>query len=714
MKRIFIIITILVAFFGLLLGIAESFDWDQYRSQLSAQLSQELGAKVELKGKLSISVLPVPRLEADDAEFESPGIFIRAPSLRMAMKFWPMMTGHIVLTRAEIINPEIRLTPEKWPVAAPAANDDDSSNVQLQNVTIKNGHLRLQLGKHQEIFRGINLKLAAPDWHGPYQASGNFARNDVKWKFDSVMGVITATGTRPLEMTLTKASDDLEIKWQGAFMSSPLALQGDGLVQWKNAPPVIWAGEMNLKDDVLDITRGAVAAGDAELGSVVGKYDLDGDRWIELSASLHNIMPHFMAQMPRLDRWHGWLTGQRISTLDFNWKDNSYKDFKLNTAILEITKDKQDWLIKGRNAAAMFAEMTGGNAHDWPVALSTPFMLRIDTTSGPIKIKDLNFDQTSFSGSLSGQKISLRTNNMLWDHWLNGKAPWRALLLQNNIRELNVKIGNLDALPFALGEGEVNLFLDDEASRVFWRVSGFQVTGTWQKDKFDGKLSCKGKVNFWPLLRGGCLMADVKGDQDIWRFTPPADLVAGAASFTGNMDFRQGSWQLNAAAAGGKITGSGKLGNDDWRLNLDNVSLRQWLASRLPNAPLGDGKVSANLLVINNSARGEITARDLNLGALNLSATEKLGMNSELQKQGLRQAGNISSLKAILKWQNDTMWFDNLQTEGPMGYGKAQIDFDKKEWSGEWQGSGARVLIDGPVDKAYAETRESVIDQPRR
>nr|HRJ12700.1 AsmA family protein [Alphaproteobacteria bacterium] len=573
MKRIGILIAAILMICGLSLGILESIDWDKYRPELAEQLSTQLGAQVQLKGKLSISILPFPRLAADDAEFEASGVYIRAPSLRLAMKFWPLLTGNIILSRAEIINPEIRLTPERWPAAfQPSEQEENMGTVQLQNLTIKNGLLRLQIGKHQEIFRSINLKLSAPDWHGPYQANGYFTRDEKEWKFETVMGVMTASGTRPLEMNFKKSDDTIEMKWQGAFTPSPLVLQGDGLVQWQHAPPVIWAGEMNLKDDVLDITRGVVAAGDSELGTVVGSYDMAHDKWINLTANLHNLQPHFMMQLPQAGRWSGWLKNQRILGMTFNWQGDAYQDFMLKTAILDIHKDKGDWLVKGKNAAAMLAEVTESNPADWPSALSTPFLLRAETSAGGVKIKDFSFDQTHISGNLAAGKLSLRMDDLLWSHWLNGKAPWRSLLLQNNIREVNAKISRMDVAPLMLSDGEVNLFLDDDADQILWRAGAIQITGTWQNNKFAGKLSCRGRTNFWPVIKNGCLVADINGDQEILRFVQPSEIPAGASSFAGEMNFKEGNWKLSANSLGGEVMAAGKIGNDDWRLTLQNLS----------------------------------------------------------------------------------------------------------------------------------------------
>lgn len=713
MKHILIIFAAIVILCGLFFGILESIDWDKHRPELAQQLSQQLGAKVELRGRLSISVLPVPQLAAEDAEFESRGLYIRAPSLRLTMQFWPLLAGDVVLKHAEIINPEIRLAPEKWPNAA-ATDDEHDASVQLQNLTIKNGHLRLQLGKHYETFRSINLKLSAPDWHGPYQTSGDFMRNDIKWKFDSVMGVGNAGGTRPLEINLTKDSDNLLIKWQGAFAPSPLVLQGDGTVEWPNSPPVIWAGEMNLKDDKLDISRSVLAAGDSELGTITGEYDIPGKKWLNLSANLHHIQPHFMAQIPQTERWYGWLKGQRVQTLQFTWQENAYKDFSLSTAILQITKGKDDWLIKGRNAAAMFAEVTGSNAHDWPSALSTPFQLKVVPTGSQVQIKDISFDQTHLSGSLANGKLSLNTDYLSWGSWMNAKAPWRKLLEQNNIREFGVKIKNMDAAPFALNEGEIRLSLQQDGNDVLWHTGGWQLNGKWKDNEFRGQLSCRGKVNLWPLIKNGCVMADVQGDQEIWRFTPPKKLPDGASSFTGDVNFQQDSWQIKTNTLAGQILASGTIGNDDWRLEMNDLSLRALLASRLSSAPEADGKISARLVVINNGARGEVTGKNISLSALNLEATSKLMTNYEIQNQNLRQPGSIGSMKGSLRWLGDDMIFESLQTDLPMGYGKAKINLDKKEWTGEWQGSGPRVTIEGLVNQAVAETRESLMDQKRK
>lgn len=713
MKKIVVIILSFILVFGLLLGIAESINWDQYRPQLAQQLTGELGAKVALRGPISISLLPFPRLAADDAEFETDGLYVRAPSLRLATKFWPMLVGDIVLTRVEIINPEIRLAPQKWPVPDTTVAEENTANVQLQNVSIQNGFVRLRVNDHEEILRGINLKLTAPNWQGPYQMNGNFLRDDVSWKFESVLGVTSASGTRPMEIRIAKMDNSVGIKWQGAFTSTPLTLVGDGLVEWSHSPPVIWAGEMNLADDVLTVSRGVVAAGDSELGSVTGEYSLADGKWRNLSAAMHNIQPRFLSVMPRLAKWHSWLKGQRITRLNFNWKDSQYDDFNLTTAVLDITKDKNDWLVKGQNAAAMFAQMTDSNASDWPTALSAPFYMKLNAAGDKINIKDMDFDQMHVTGQLSGEKLSLHADDLLWERWLNTGAHWRELLQHNNIREMNVKIDHLDIAPFGRMPGEINVFLDEDADQLLWRAGGLQLTGTWEGKEFEGHLSCNGRVTIWPLVQNGCIVADVSGDRNEWRLTPPDTSPANALAFNGKFNFTDKSWSADQAAMGGNITARGRVGNDDWKLAVKNLSLTQFLKSRVPGAGDAAGKISGDMLVINDNARGGITINNMDLSALNLSATDRPVTNTEIQNHDLRMAGIITTLKTGIKWIKDVIWFDGLQTEGPIGHGKASMDLGKKEWSGEWQGGGARVVIDGPINSSFAKTREATVPTPR-
>lgn len=713
MKTFVVTILSFILIFGLLLGIAESVNWDQYRPQLAQQLTSELGAKVALRGPISISVFPFPRLAADDAEFETDGLYVRAPSLRLATKFWPMLVGDIVLTRVEIINPEIRLAPQKWPVPDATAVEENPANVQLQNVSIQNGFLRLRMNDHEEILRGINLKLTAPNWQGPYQMNGNFLRDDMNWKFESVLGVTSASGTRPMEIRIAKLDNSVGIKWQGAFTSAPLTLVGDGLVEWAHSPPVIWAGEMNLADDVLTIERGVVAAGDAELGSVTGEYNLADGRWHDLSAALHNIQPRFLSAMPRLAKWHSWLKGQRITQLNFNWKDNQYENFKLTTAVLDVSKDKNDWLVQGKNAAAMFAQMTDSQASEWPTALSTPFYMKINMAGDKVNIRDLDFDQMHVSGQLSGEKLSLHADDLLWERWLSTSANWRSLLQNNKIREMNVKIDRMDIAPFGRMTGEINLFLDENADQLLWRAGGLQLTGTWEGKAFTGRLSCNGRVNIWPLVQSGCIVADVNGDQNVWRLTPPDTVPANALPFDGKFNFSDKSWSADSDALGGNIAAHGRMGNDDWKLALKNLSLAQFLKLKIPAAGDASGKISGDMLIINDNARGGIDVRDMNLSALNLLATDQLAANSEIQNHDLRQAGKINVLKTGIKWIRDVIWFEGLQTEGPIGHGKASIDLGKKEWSGEWQGGGARVMIDGPINSSFAKTRDAAASANR-
>ncbi len=146
----------------------------------------------------------------------------------MTAKLWPLLRGRVILSSAEINQPYISVMPEVWQSGRKKkeAAQDTATNIQLQNVKIRDGVLVVYLAGDDAEFRNLNMALHAPDWHGPYYAAGTMAWRDLPLSFDLLLGAMISPRTRPLHFTIQRGDTGEIMRWQGAFAPAPFALRG--------------------------------------------------------------------------------------------------------------------------------------------------------------------------------------------------------------------------------------------------------------------------------------------------------------------------------------------------------------------------------------------------------------------------------------------------------------------------------------------------------
>lgn len=226
MKKRWIILIVLVVLLAALALKIYLVQWEDYRPQLESEISQALDAQVKLNGKLSISFFPYPKLEAENAELHARGVDIYTPSLRLAAKLWPLLGGKMILSSAEINAPEIRVVPEMWAPGRRKKTADETkpTNVQLEKAKIDDGTLVIDLNGKAEVLEDMEMELYAPDWHGPYHAQGDFVWQNKSFEFETLLGVTTPAGSRPLHFSMKEG--DRAMDWQGAWIAVPFAMHG--------------------------------------------------------------------------------------------------------------------------------------------------------------------------------------------------------------------------------------------------------------------------------------------------------------------------------------------------------------------------------------------------------------------------------------------------------------------------------------------------------
>ena len=105
---------LIVLLIGAALVVPSLIDWNAYKPEIAAEAKKATGRNLDIRGNISLSVLPSPRLSIADVRLSNrPGA--TAPSmaeireLRVAVKFAPLLQGKVEIASVELIGPKIEL-----------------------------------------------------------------------------------------------------------------------------------------------------------------------------------------------------------------------------------------------------------------------------------------------------------------------------------------------------------------------------------------------------------------------------------------------------------------------------------------------------------------------------------------------------------------------------------------------------------------------------
>lgn len=690
MKKRWIFLSVIAATAAGVALIATHINWENYRPQLAAQISDALGADVHLNGKLSITLFPYPKLAADDAELSAPGVDIRTPSLRLAAKLWPLLRGRVVLSSAEIDAPDIHLTPELWKTSTMGAPDADTTgrmNVQLADVEMDDGQVEITTGGHTETLEEFGATLRAPDWQGPYHAEGDFTWQGQSWDFETLLGVMTAANSRPFNFSITQSDTGAGLKWQGALAPAPFALHGDGVWQSDEGKKLTLVGMMNWVTGMIEINKASFASPDKSYGTLNGRFDIAQDNWAELTGDLQDVPMTALSYAPFATEGLEAFGDQDMQRAAFKWQRDHWEELQLLTKQTQINAEADVWRVSGRNAADVLAHATDSDRGDWPRALAAPFLLRFKTLPDQIQIQDATLGETHVHGDIKDRRMTLEADKVSWPQWMGSAPLWHKYLDQNHLQSVRIHAAQWDAAPFAHGEAMGNFVLTDGADLMEFHAGPYAMTGAWHGEKFSGQLACKPKPPEISWLRPGCAPAEVTGDNGTFHFQSP--------DFTGAFDFDAGQWQIALPFASGTVATQGDIGSPKFKVRLNDLLINEVMTALVPATPLADGKISGDLSLQDETADGAITAAHVQW-----HDAGPTGLNGPAQaKTGGAMPAKFGSVTAKLHWHGDELTLTDLHTTEPEGRGHIDINLHDKTWHGEWQGMGGvpYVLLEGPI-----------------
>jgi len=264
-KLAYAAVALIVLMIATLLVAPSFIDWNQYKTEITAQAFDATGRELLVDGDISLSLLPSPSLEVNKLRLANRegGTAPEMVTLRSAVvhvALGPLIGGKIQVESVRLNDPVIHLevlpdgrknwefdAPEDAASVAPEQSGQDSSDagedaadlpVQVDAFRVVNGTIvyRDALSGTEERIEGLNAKIVAGSLIGPFDAAGRLVRQGLPLDFEVSIGKIIhgrtvgfAVSAGMGEKGRTKFSGTLVDEDGGIRVTGDLKAEGENL-----------------------------------------------------------------------------------------------------------------------------------------------------------------------------------------------------------------------------------------------------------------------------------------------------------------------------------------------------------------------------------------------------------------------------------------------------------------------------------------------------
>lgn len=229
MKKALIISGIALAVLVAAALIAPSFiNWDTYRNQIMALAENATGRSVRIDGSIDFTLLPSPRLSAENVtvanvEGGSTAPFLELQALNLEVAVLPLLSGEIAVRSIRLDQPVFNL--ERLPdgrgnwIFTDGEEDQDAQDGSLtvNRLVLTGGRILytdLANGQSHHL-DAVNAELQAGSMSGPFNATGDLTFREQPVRFQASTGKIAENRRTPVSLTLHPAGQQQGISLNG-------------------------------------------------------------------------------------------------------------------------------------------------------------------------------------------------------------------------------------------------------------------------------------------------------------------------------------------------------------------------------------------------------------------------------------------------------------------------------------------------------------------
>jgi len=249
LNRIYIVVGIFAIVVLAGAFIAPRFiQWGDYRDRMEVLASGVLGADVTIRGDISFSLLPSPRLAFSDVvvgDPEAPAATVGAVEAEFVLM--DFLRDIYNVTALSLDAPVVRLTVDENGLLDTGVDlSGAGSGVSLGHAAIANGSVRLEDLRSAETFvvDRIDGDLRLSSFAGPFQFQGSAGYDGTRYDLRLNSGAADGEGNARLSSFVSEALGAYSLTLEGNFAAGP-APRFAGKMTYRQAPP-----EAERADDI--------------------------------------------------------------------------------------------------------------------------------------------------------------------------------------------------------------------------------------------------------------------------------------------------------------------------------------------------------------------------------------------------------------------------------------------------------------------------------
>ena len=281
MIRLFVFLGGLLVLALLAALVAPPFiDWNQFRDRFEREATRIVGQPVSVRGETTARLLPLPSVTFNDVHVGGEEPILSAKTFHITMELAPLMRGNVVIVDMNMDRPrfDLRVDAEgklDWGLdGTQSATQPAASSVQLENITVTRGAIRLRDARYQRefILRNIAATASARSLAGPWRASGELTHMGGLVRFSGSTGTWQNEPDKPARVRLRLEAEPQELPYDVTF-DGPLVID-NGTPKATGLFTVTPRGKQSPQDRI-SFPRPSVA--DAVDGVVQGSIELAAD-----------------------------------------------------------------------------------------------------------------------------------------------------------------------------------------------------------------------------------------------------------------------------------------------------------------------------------------------------------------------------------------------------------------------------------------------------
>jgi hypothetical protein len=249
LNRIYIVVGILAIVVLAGAFIAPRFiQWGDYRDRMEVLASGVLGADVSIRGDISFSLLPSPRLAFSDVivgDAEAPAATVGAVEAEFVLM--DFLRDIYNVTALSLDHPVVHLTVDENGLVGSGVDLSGAGNgVALGHARITNGSIRLEDLRSAETFVAsrIDGDLRLSSFSGPFQFQGRADYDAARYEVRFNSGAADANGNARISSFVHEPLGGFSVTLDGVF-SAGAAPRFEGNLAYRQAPP-----EAERADDI--------------------------------------------------------------------------------------------------------------------------------------------------------------------------------------------------------------------------------------------------------------------------------------------------------------------------------------------------------------------------------------------------------------------------------------------------------------------------------